>query len=80
LKALAILALLGTIAWSVYMPGFEPFLAVIGAVATLVSLFVVERHKTRMAALKQTVSRSSTGIQAGGDIHIGTIEANNREK
>jgi hypothetical protein len=80
LKALAVLALLGAISWCMYEPGFEQVLAVIGAVATLLSLFVVERKEKRRRALRQTVLRSSTGIQAGGDIHIGTIRGDNREK
>ena len=80
LKALSALALLGAIAWAVYEPGFEPALAVVAAVTTLLSLFVVERHKKRKAAQTQTVSTSSTGIQAGGDIHIGTIGANRRDE
>lgn len=80
LKALAVLALLGAIAWAVYEPGFEPALAIIGAATTLLSLFIVERQKKRKSAQTQTVSRSSTGIQAGGDIHIGTIGGNRRDE
>ena len=80
LKALAGLALLGAIAWAVYEPGFEPALAVIGAVTTLLSLFIVDRQKKMKSAQSQTVSRSSTGVQAEGDIHIGTIGANRRDE
>lgn len=72
LKILSALGLIAAIAWLVYAPGFEPTLAILGALSALISLFVVDRRKHRVASQSQSVSRSSTGIQAAGDIHIRT--------
>ena len=75
LKFLAVAALIGAIAWTIYEPGFEPALAIVGALSTLLSLLIVERRKNKNAAQNQSISTSSVGIQAGGDINIGSIGA-----
>jgi len=77
IKFLAILALIGSIAWLVSAPGFEPALALVGSMSALVSAFVVEKRSKRHAGQHQSVSNSSMGIQAGGDVSIGDI---NRDK
>lgn len=77
-KFLAAIALLGSIAWVIADPGFEPGLAVVGSLSALVSAFIVEKRKARRAQQHQSVSQSSTGIQAGGDVSIGNIGGNKR--
>lgn len=70
LKVLAIVALLGAVAWFVWDPGFEPALAIVAAIVAFVSARVTEvRRATRQQS--QSVSRSSIGIQAGRDVQIG---------
>lgn len=78
LKFLAVIALLGSIAWFVADPGFEPGLAVVGSLSALASAFIVDKRRTRRAHQHQTVSQSSAGVQAGGDVSIGNIEGNKR--
>lgn len=75
LKVLAAVSLLGAIAWVVVDPGFEPGLAVVGSASALLALFVADRRK-RLASSQQeqVVSHRSVGIQAGGDINIGSSE------
>lgn len=82
LKILAALGLIAAIAWIFYAPGFEPALAMVGALSTLISLFVVEKRRIRNATASQTqsISKSSTGIQAGGDIHIGALGTTHRDE
>lgn len=78
IKFLAVVALIGSIAWLVSAPGFEPALALVGSMSALVSAFVVEKRSKRLARQQhQSVSKSSMGIQAGGDVSIGDI---NRDK
>jgi len=71
IKFLSVIALIGSIAWLFASPGFEPTLAVIGSLSALISAFVVQERKSRHAHQQQSVSKSSVGIQAGGDVNIG---------
>lgn len=75
-KFLAAIALLGSIAWVIADPGFEPGLAVVGSLSALVSAFLVEKRNARRAQQHQSVSQSSIGVQAGGDVSIGNIGGN----
>lgn len=73
-KLLTTIALIGSIAWAIADPGFEPALAVVGSLSALVSAFLVEKRDARRARQHQAVSKSSIGVQAGGDVNIGNIE------
>lgn len=71
-RVLAVVALLGSIGWVVADPGFESVLAVVGATSALASVFLIERRNARRAQQHQSVSEFSIGVQAGGDISIGS--------
>jgi len=71
LKILAALSLLGSLAWAIVDPGFEPSLAVVGSASALLGLFVTGRRKRPESSQEQVVSSRSVGIQAGGDVSIG---------
>lgn len=73
IKLLAAITLIGSIAWVIADPGFEPVLAVVGSISALVSAFLVEKRKMRREQQQQSVSKSSIGLQAGGDVNIGNI-------
>lgn len=70
LKILAVVSLLGSIGWLLWDPGFEPALAIVAAIVTLISAKVVEARRATMQQ-SQSVSNSSVGIQAGRDVRIG---------
>jgi hypothetical protein len=72
-KVLAVIALLGSIGWVIVDPGFEPGLAVVGSISALVSAFLVEKRNASRRDQRQSVSNSSIGVQAGGDVNIGNI-------
>jgi hypothetical protein len=72
-KLLAAIALIGSIAWVIADPGFESALAVVGSISTLVSAFLIEKRNTRRVQQHQSVSKSSIGMQTGGDVSIGNI-------
>jgi membrane associated rhomboid family serine protease len=80
LKFLAVIALIGSIAWSIVDPGFETALAVVGSISALVSAFLVERRNARRAQQYQSVSKSSIGVQAGGDVSISSISGDKHVK
>lgn len=73
LKALATVALVGSIAWTIADPGFEPALSAAGSLSALASAFVVEKRTAKRAEQSQSISESSIGVQAGGDVHIGQV-------
>ncbi|HOD79705.1 MAG TPA: hypothetical protein PKI10_15730 [Syntrophorhabdus sp.] len=73
IKFLAAIALIGSIAWVIAVPGFEPALAVVGSISALVSAFLVKKPKMQGDQQHQSVSKSSIGVQAGRDVSIGNI-------
>lgn len=78
-KFLAAIALIGSIAWVIADPGFESALAAVGSISALVSAFLVEKRNARRAQ-QQSVSKSSLGVQAGGDVNIGSISGDKHVK
>jgi hypothetical protein len=79
IKFLTVIALIGSIAWLVSAPGFEPALALVGSMSALISAFMVEK-RSKQYRQQQSVSKSSLGIQAGGDVHIGDINSDKHAK
>ncbi len=81
IKFLAVVALIASIAWLVSDPSFEPALALIGSMSALVSAFVVEKRSKQHARQQhQSVSKSSMGIQAGGNVSIRDINSDKHVK
>lgn len=70
LKLLFTAALIAAIAWYAKDRTYEPLIAIFLALASLIGTFVTQKKK-QTATQNQAVSKSSVGIQAGGDIHIG---------
>jgi len=79
-KLLAGIALIGSIVWVIAKPGFESALAVVGSLSALVSAFIVQKRTARRAQQHQSVSKSSIGVQAGGDVSIGNIRGDQHAK
>jgi len=71
IRVLAVVALIGSVIWLTAEPGFEPALAVVVSSSALVSAFLVHRRSKPRAQQYQSVSGSSLGLQAGGDVSIG---------
>jgi hypothetical protein len=72
-KLLAVIAFVCSIAWVIVDPGFESALAVIVSISALVSAFIVQKKTAQRSRQHQSVSKSSIGVQAGGDVSIGSI-------
>lgn len=71
-KLLAWVTLAGSIAWVICEPGFKSCLTLVGAISALISLFLIKK-KDSPAAQQQTVSEGSVGVQATGNVTIGTL-------
>ena len=79
-KILSLIALIVSIAWLIAEPGYKSGLAAIGSISALISTFLVEKRKEHRAQQHQSVSKSSVGIQAGGDVNIGTNRGDKNDK
>jgi len=77
---LAVIALIGSIAWFIADPGFEPAIAVVSSISAVVSAFLIKKRTSRRIQQHQSVSKSSIGVQAGEDVNIGEIKGNKNAK
>jgi hypothetical protein len=71
LQILSGIALIVSVLWAVAKPGYDSMLAVVVSFSGLLGLFVANKKKSPQ--LRQSVSKSSVGVQAGGDVIIGAI-------
>jgi hypothetical protein len=65
-------ALVLSILWVVYKPGFDSAAAVAAALAASFSAFFLKRNRGKLGQT-QKVSSSSIGIQAGRDANVGKL-------
>jgi hypothetical protein len=72
MKFLAAIAVICSIAWVIANPGFESALAVVGSISALVAMFVRDKRNAQRTQ-QQSVSKSSVGVQAGGNVSIGDV-------
>ena len=73
IKFLATAAFLGSIAWMVAAPDYEPALAIFTSLSALIASFVIEKRRKSNATQQQEVSGNGLGIQAGGDVSVGNV-------
>lgn len=78
LRILAGIALIVSLLWAVAKPGYDSLLAVVVSLSALLGPFVAPKKK--VPQLRQSVSRSSVGVQAGGDVNIGAISRDKNAK
>lgn len=75
IKLLAGFAFVGSVLWFVAQPNYETAIAVVTSLSALIGSIVVERHRKSHAAQRQAVGERGVGVQAGGDVNIGTIQS-----
>lgn len=81
IKTLTILALSVSLLWVIIAPGFDSIITLIGAISAVITAFVLKAKKSHPPQQQQSVSNSSNGIQAGGNINIqGDIGGNQNDK
>ena len=76
IKLLSGLVFVGSIAWLIATPDYEPAIASITSFSALIAIFFGEKRAKRRAAQSQFVAENAIGIQAGGDVKVGNIHAN----
>lgn len=70
LRISSFIALLLSIAWVMYRPGFDSIVAAAGALVVLISSFLVQKELPQQPTQALNVSGNGFGIQAGRDANI----------
>jgi hypothetical protein len=73
IKILSFVALIGSVAWFVYDPEFEPAIAIVTSLSTLIATWVASKREQKNASQTQAVGENSIGIQSGGNVTVGDI-------
>lgn len=73
IKLLSVVALLCSIAWMVAAPDYEPALAIVASLSTLIANFIIEKRKEATLNQRQEITGNGVGVQAGGDVTVGNI-------
>ena len=73
LKILSCAALVGSVAWLIHAPDYEPAVASIAALSGFITTFVLDQKRKNAASMRQSVGGGAVGIQAGGDVTTGEI-------
>lgn len=81
IKTLSGLAFMGSVAWFIAQPDYEPAIAIVTSLSAFIAVWLSERKAKHQAKQSQVVAENGIGIQAGGDVSVGNIRSNeNAEK
>lgn len=72
-KFLAVIAFFGSVAWCIAAPDWEPAIAIVTSLAALIGAWVSTSKEKAQASQTQSVQGDGVGIQAGGDVNMGSI-------
>jgi hypothetical protein len=75
IKLLSGIGFLASIAWFITAPDYEPAISALGSLAALIALFMREKKAASQPVQSQSLAENSIGIQAGGDIQVGSIHS-----
>lgn len=80
IKLLSVAGLIGSIAWCLADPGYEPAIAIITSLSALGGTFCVKSKRGQQKSQNQVVSKNGFGIQSGGNVSIGDIKIGQGQK
>lgn len=78
IKILSGLAFVGSVAWYIAFPGYEPAIAIVTSLSALIAAWIGDNKSKRQAKQNQVVAKNGIGIQAGGDVSTGHIRTNGK--
>ena len=78
IKLLCGIAFIGSIVWFIAVPGFEPAITIVTSLSAFIAAWLGEKRAKRQALQNQSVAENGLGIQAGGDVSVGSIHANRK--
>jgi hypothetical protein len=80
IKVISVVSLVGSVAWLIHSPGYEPVIATLTAASATIAAFVVDKKRDLRASMSQSVGSGGFGIQAGGNITTGDVQSNDQER
>jgi integral membrane sensor domain MASE1 len=78
IKLLSGLAFIGSVAWFIAKRDYESAIAIVTSLATFIAAWLHDKKLKRQANQNQTVSKDGIGIQAGGNISMGSIRTSKK--
>ena len=78
IKILSGLAFIGSVAWFIAQRDFEPAIAIVTSLAAFIAAWLGDKKLKQRASQNQTVSKKGIGIQAGGDVIIGSVRTSRK--
>lgn len=79
-KLLSFIALVGSIGWFFSAPDYEPAIAIVTSLIALIGLWLKGRKDEPKASQIQTIGEDGIGIQAAGNVNIGSINVDGKSK
>lgn len=76
IKLLSGLTFIGSVAWFIATPDYEPAIASVTSLSALIVILFGEKRAKQQANQSQSVAENAIGIQAGGNVEVGNIHAN----
>lgn len=80
IKLLSGLAFIGSVAWFIAQRDYEPAIAILTSLAAFIAAWFVDQKQKRQANQNQSISKNGIGIQAGGDVNLGSIRTSEKNK
>ena len=78
IKLLSGLAFIGSVAWFIAQPDYEPAIATVTSLTAFIAAWFGDKRLKRQANQNQTVAKNGIGIQAGGDVSMGSIRTSRK--
>jgi hypothetical protein len=76
IKLLSGLAFIGSVAWFIALPNYAPAIAIVTSLSAFITAWFGEKKARQQATQNQSVATNGVGIQAGGDVSVGSIHKN----
>ncbi len=78
IKLVSGLAFIGSVAWFIAQRDYEPAIAILTSLSAFVAAWFFDKKQNRQANQNQSVSKNGIGIQAGGDVNLGSIRTSGK--
>lgn len=80
IKILSGIAFIGSAAWFIALPDYEPAITIFTSLSAFIAAWIGDKKLKRQAIQNQTIAKNGIGIQAGGDVSMGSIRTGRKAK
>lgn len=78
IKFLSGLTFIGSVVWFIARPDYEPAIAIATSLSAFIAAWFGEKRAKQRATQNQFVAEKGIGIQARGDVSVGSIHTNGK--